>query len=151
MSGNAVRPMVFVVFRRVGEILVWVGRDEHGATFHRAVGGGIELGETAAAAAAREVREELGTELRDLRFLGVVEDIFPARGALHHELAMVFAADFADESWYGREAARMLDRPEVELVWRALNDGGDIPLYPAGLVDLLRGSGPAYVPAGQAG
>lgn len=67
--------MVFVVIRRGDGVLVWVGHDEYGGTYHRLIGGGIELGESAAAAVARELREELGADLTGVRFAGVVEDL----------------------------------------------------------------------------
>ena len=44
------------------------------------IGGRVEFGETSRDAIAREVREELSAEVRDLRLLGVLENIFTYDG-----------------------------------------------------------------------
>ncbi len=75
---------------RSGRVLVLDGFDRvKGEAFHRAIGGGIEFGETAEAALRREFLEELGVALGTVRLLEVVENAgdrrdppgHPARGA----------------------------------------------------------------------
>lgn len=63
-------------------------RDLH---FLRAIGGGIEFGETAAEALHREFMEELGVEIDSVEPLGVFENIFTYKGEPGHEIAHVFA------------------------------------------------------------
>jgi 8-oxo-dGTP pyrophosphatase MutT (NUDIX family) len=82
-----IRALAVCVVRRGEEILVFEGHDPvKGETFYRALGGGIEFGETGAKAAARELEEELGTRPRDLRYLATLENIFVFDGEPGHEI-----------------------------------------------------------------
>ena len=64
-------------------------------TFYRALGGEVEFGESAAEAAVRELREELGRDvvMRDL--LGVIENRFTLEGVPGHEIVFEYLAGFA--------------------------------------------------------
>lgn len=53
-------------------------------------GGHIEFGESAAAAAAREIHEETGLPSRVGPCVLITEGRFEARGKLHHEMNVVF-------------------------------------------------------------
>jgi len=78
-------------YRAVGVIL----HDGH-VLLHRAEadnfwslpGGRCEAGETSAAALARELREEMGVEVRVERLLWVAEVFFASGGTLNHELGL---------------------------------------------------------------
>lgn len=72
------------------------GRDSvKGETFHRALGGEVEFGETAAEAAARELREELGREVAVGDLLGAIENRFTLEGAPGHEIVFEHVGAFA--------------------------------------------------------
>lgn len=61
-------------------------------------GGGIDLGETAAEALAREFREELDEEIGCGALLYVVENFFTYDGVRYHELGLYFQAELPPES-----------------------------------------------------
>ena len=61
-------------------------------------GGRAEHGETAEQTIAREMREELETDVHVDRLLWIVENFFEFRGLSYHELALYFAIRFAPES-----------------------------------------------------
>lgn len=67
-----------------------------GERFLRALGGEIEFGESAEAAAGRELLEELGREVRVCALLGVTENLFEYRGGPGHEIVFEFVAEWAD-------------------------------------------------------
>ena len=101
----AIRVLALCVFRAGDRILVSHVVDARaGARYHRPLGGGVEFGETAAAALRREMREELGAEVTDLALLGVLENLFTYEGEARHEVVFVFDARLADAALYARDA-----------------------------------------------
>jgi len=72
-------------------------------------GGGVELGETVEQACIREMREETGLEISNLRLIGVYSD--PDRDPRGHVVSIAFVAE-ADIS--GLQAGS--DAAEVEIV-----------------------------------
>ena len=141
MNSKQIRPLALCVFRNGDRILVSAGYDSvKRETYDRPVGGGIEFGETGAAAVAREIREELGVEITGLRLLGAFENIFTLEGVVGHEIVMVYDARFVKESLYEDMTLpfRKEDRPQSHAHWRNLNQQQpDRPLYPTGLRELL--------------
>lgn len=112
-------------------VLVLSGRDHHkGLDFHRAIGGGIEFGETAADALHREFMEELGVRLDGCELLGVFENIFTYEGAACHEIAHVYAVTSAE-----------LDALPLDAELHVLDEGSPVRWVP---VDGIR-SGTARV------
>jgi len=111
-------------------------------TFYRPLGGGVEWHERAEDAVVREMKEEIGADLTDVRLLGVLENIFSYRGEEGHEIAFVFDGRFADASLYERDD--LVCREETvtwPARWMHLNQfvDGALPLYPDGLLELLTG------------
>jgi 8-oxo-dGTP diphosphatase len=72
-EGNEPRPMVGmgVLVLRGDMLLLGKRRGAHGEGFYAAPGGHIEWGESLAETARREVREECGLEVQDIRLLAV--------------------------------------------------------------------------------
>lgn len=137
MSAIGVKVMVVIARPRDGALLV---SEEPGPDgFARPLGGGIEFGESSADAARRELREELGVELEDLRLLGVLESRFELNGAAGHEIVFVYAAQLVDPAGYEWEERRILDHPptsNVRVHWRS-SQATEPPLVPTGLRGLL--------------
>jgi ADP-ribose pyrophosphatase YjhB (NUDIX family) len=87
-----IRPIVRCVLRRgeAPEILVVREEDpERGTDIWFPPGGGMDFGETAEEALRRELREELGAEVQNLRLLGVLESRFEYAGEQHHHLVLI--------------------------------------------------------------
>jgi 8-oxo-dGTP pyrophosphatase MutT (NUDIX family) len=113
-----------------------------GQSFYRPLGGAIEFGETAAATITREMAEELGAAVTELRYLGTVENIFSYNGQIGHEIVMVYDGKFVDSSLYDRPviAGAEDDGETIRAVWVNLADCRDPaapPVYPTGLLGLL--------------
>ncbi|MFC5498576.1 NUDIX hydrolase [Caenimonas terrae] len=141
MPAQKIRAVAICVFLDNGRILVNEGHDPvEGSSFCRPSDGGIEFGETGAEAVAREVREELGAEVANVRLIGTLENIFTYLGAPGHEIVQVYDGELADRSLYGRAFVSVVesDGQPFQAVWRGLGSfGPQLPLYPAGLVQLL--------------
>ena len=100
-----VRPIAICVLRRGSEILVFEARDSSAnGTFYRPLGGGVEFGELGAQAVVREIREEIGAEIVNVRYLATLENIFELEGAPGHEIVLVYEAEFAGSDVYERDA-----------------------------------------------
>jgi ADP-ribose pyrophosphatase YjhB (NUDIX family) len=140
---KSIRTIVLGIFRRGEQILVVEGYDPNkGETFFRPLGGGIEFGEYGTEALAREMREETGLEIENLRYLGMCENIFTYLGEMGHEIALVYSADFAEPWVYDSEwiESKEDDNTPFRAVWKRLDEFGkdkDGPLYPDGLTELL--------------
>lgn len=81
MKPGKVRPLAICVFRDGDHILAAQGFDEvKGQTFYRPLGGKIEFGERGAETVVREVMEEIGEVVMDVKYLGTLENIFTYAG-----------------------------------------------------------------------
>ncbi|MBW4488058.1 MAG: NUDIX hydrolase [Trichocoleus desertorum ATA4-8-CV12] len=69
-------------------------------TFYRALGGGVDFGETSLIALQREFQEEIQAELANIRYLGCLENLFVFDGRSGHELIQLYKCDFADPKFY---------------------------------------------------
>jgi ADP-ribose pyrophosphatase YjhB (NUDIX family) len=139
-----IRVLALCVFRAGDRILVSHVVDARaGAVYHRPLGGGVEFGETAAAAVRREMREELGAEIADVALLGVLENVFVYEGEARHEVVFVFDARLVDAALYARDALPVTEEGDgwADARWVALADfaAGRERLVPAGLLELLEG------------
>ena len=147
-----IRLLAVGVFRVGDRILVARGTDPAtGAPFDRPLGG-AEFGERAAAALARETREELGAEIEEPRLLGVLENLFAYAGRAHHEVVFVFDARFHDSALYTRGELAVVEPGAgwEPARWVPLADfaSGAARLVPDGLLALLQGAPPAAAPRG---
>lgn len=143
MKPHVIRPIAICVFHHDGRILAAEYREPVSERpFYRPLGGSIEFGETSAETIQREMREELGAEVTDLRYLGALENVFTYNGQTGHEIVMVYDGAFADRSLYERPALDGLEDngAPFRAVWLSL-DGcrlpGAPPVYPTGLLGLL--------------
>ena len=139
-----IRPLVICLFRYNGKILVSEEYDpSKNETFYRPLGGGIEFGEHSTEAIHREVKEEIGAEVKDLVYLGTLEDIFTFDGEPGHEIVQVYDGVLKESGLYeqavisGYEAD--VDQP-LKVMWKCLDEfgPGKSILYPDGLLDMLR-------------
>ena len=81
-----------VVFDEDGKIALLYAAKKH---FHKLPGGGIEGTESIEEALRREVSEEIGCTIRNIRELGIVEEF--RNKFMLHQLSYCFLADLAGE------------------------------------------------------
>lgn len=72
-------------------------------TFYRAMGGGVDFGETSRDALQREFQEEIQAELTNIRYLGCLENLFTYDGKPGHEIIQLYQCDFVDPKFYQLE------------------------------------------------
>jgi ADP-ribose pyrophosphatase YjhB (NUDIX family) len=140
--GQVVKAMAVIRRPRDGALLV----SEHAepGLFHRPLGGHVEFGECALDTVHRELLEEIGQGLAQVRLLGVLENIFPWRGAIAHEIVFLYVAAFSDPAAYEVDEQGIRDEADgrTRVIWRTAGSPGP-PLYPAGVAGLIATAPPA--------
>ncbi|NUQ86063.1 MAG: NUDIX domain-containing protein [Anaerolineales bacterium] len=143
MKKNKIRPLAICVFRKNNKILVAEGYDPvKGQTFYRPLGGAIEFGEPAEQTVRRELMEEIGAEVGELKYLGALENIFVFNGEAGHEIVLVYDGVLKEAGLYeqaeveGKEAEV---NESFKAVWKRLDEfvEGKSILYPTGLLEML--------------
>lgn len=143
---NQIRPLAICIFRNNDRILVAEGydpvKDEH---FYRPLGGGIEFGEYSQQTIHRELKEEIGAEVCELKYLGTVENIFVFNGTPGHEIIQIYDGVLKEAGLYVYELPEIIGR-EMDIdatfraVWKPIDEfgAGKSILYPIGLLELLK-------------
>jgi ADP-ribose pyrophosphatase YjhB (NUDIX family) len=143
MIPNIIRTIAVGIIRRGNSILVIEWYDSvKKEQFYRPIGGGVDFQEKGEDAVIREFREEIGAELEQVSFLGVMENIFTYEGTPGHEIVLIFNATFADRQFYEMEIINGIEEGNSFLAkWKELDDfrSGKSILYPDGLLQLLEG------------
>ena len=144
MKPRRIRVIAICAIWSRGRILVFEGFDSVKNThYYRPLGGGVEPGETSEEAATREVQEEVGLEIANLRLLGVLENLFRLEGEPFHEVVFVYEGRFRDELANQRDEFRVEEDngQTMRAVWRDLNSFDESHrLVPEGLSALLQRS-----------
>lgn len=130
--GNLIFPriepcIITVVSRDDGKILL-AKHVQRNQNIYACIAGFMEAGETAEQAVAREVMEETGLRIRDIRYFGSQSWPFPAQlmlgftarldgGELHLQ-----ADELADAQWFDRNDCP-LSPPPGSIAWRLIHEG----------------------------
>jgi 8-oxo-dGTP pyrophosphatase MutT (NUDIX family) len=141
---NKIRPLAICIFRKNDRILVAEGYDpvkhEH---FYRPLGGGIEFGEYSEQTIRRELMEEIGAEVCELKYLGTLENVYVFNGTPGHEIIRIYDGVLKNAELY--EMPEIIGR-EMDIdvtfraVWKTIDEfgAGKSILYPTGLLELLK-------------
>ena len=111
----------------------------------RPIGGGIEYGERSNAALIREIREELGEEIEDLRLVCILENLFVCDGEAGHEIDFIYDARLTDKTLYDRNVLHAYEHgnnTHFTLHWRSLAEinAAGLRLGPDALRAVLAGN-----------
>lgn len=77
--------------------------------FYRALGGGVDFGETSVAALQREFQEELQAELTNIRYLTCIENLFVYNGKPGHEIIQLYQCDFTEPRFYQLDSVAFVE------------------------------------------
>jgi 8-oxo-dGTP pyrophosphatase MutT (NUDIX family) len=99
-----IRVLALGIIRRGDRVFISEGYDPvKQQTFYRAMGGGVDCGETSLEALQREFQEEIQAELTNIKYLGCMENLFTFNGKPGHEILFVYECDFVDPKFYQLE------------------------------------------------
>jgi 8-oxo-dGTP pyrophosphatase MutT (NUDIX family) len=100
-----IRVLALGLIRDDGRIFVSEGYDSlKQETYYRALGGGVDFGETSEAALKREFQEEIQADLTNINYVGCIESIFICNGKQGHEIIQLYECDFVDSKFYQLES-----------------------------------------------
>ena len=120
------------IFKKEGKILLCKGYDSvKKETFYRIVGGTLNFGEKAEEAIRREIIEELNSEIENLEFITVVENIFTFEGKAGHEICFIYKGDLTNRKIYKKKHIPINDEG-FPTEWVSISDilTGKVILYP---------------------
>ena len=143
---NRIRPIAICLFRHNDCILVAEGYDpDKKENFYRPLGGGIEFGEYSEQTIRREILEEIGAEVCELKYLGTLENIFVFNGTPGHEIVQVYNGSLRDIRLYEQTVivGQEVDSDDTfRAVWKHIDEFGEgkYILYPTGLLEIIRQS-----------
>lgn len=141
MRIDQIRPLALCIIKYQDKVLVGDGYDsKKDEVFYRLLGGGIEFGETGEEAVKREFKEELNTDLENVKYITTLENIFAYNGNSGHEIILVFSGDFVKKELYQRKDLVILDTKEKHKTsWQTINNFKEkkLILYPAGALRYL--------------
>ncbi|MEB3291669.1 MAG: NUDIX domain-containing protein [Synechococcales bacterium] len=105
MRKRKIRVIVLGLVRHGDRVLLSEGYDSKlGSHYYRALGGGIDFGESSQDALRREFQEELRVELENIRYLGCSENLFCLEDEPGHEIVFAYQCDLCDRSLYEKSS-----------------------------------------------
>jgi 8-oxo-dGTP pyrophosphatase MutT (NUDIX family) len=136
-----IRVVVLGIIRDGDRIFVSKGYDPvKETTFYRAMGGGVDFGETSLIALEREFQEEIQAELKNIRYIGCLENIFTFNGKPGHEILQLYECDFVDPKFYELETIDFSEgKRQKTAVWVDINNlkSGEYRLVPEQFMNYL--------------
>ena len=129
-----IRVLALGLIRDGGRIFVSEGYDTaKQETYYRALGGGVDFGETSQAALEREFQEEIQADLTNIHYLGCIESIFTFNGKQGHEIIQLYECDFVDSKFYKLESLIFSEskKHQHKALWL------DISLFKSGKLKLV--------------
>ena len=117
-KSNKIRFLVLGLIRDGNRILLSKGYDPvKQDTFYRALGGGVDFGETSYDALKREFQEEIQAELSNIKYLGCIENLFTYNGQPGHEIVQLYQCDLADPKLYQLEQLEVIEAEDKHLAF----------------------------------
>ena len=134
-----IRILAAAVIKKNNKILVIPGFDhKKNESFSRIIGGGVEFGEKIEEALKREIMEEIGSELENIKYLGFLENLFVFEGSNGHEIFFIYRADLKNKELYNKTEILILDSKNKEkAIWSDIKDLEQGKLYPLGILKYI--------------
>ena len=104
------------------------------------VGGRIEIGENSVDTIKREIKEELGKDIKITEYISTIENFFEMKGSKYHEIMFVHKVEFVDEK--DKDIEYTLENIEgkdyLKYEWLELDKIEQYPLWPKAIQEVLK-------------
>ncbi len=137
---NKIRPIVVGLFRYKDKVLVDEYYDKvKKQKFYRLPGGGIQFREKAIDALKREMMEEHKTGIKNIKYLGVSENLFTLLGKSCHEIVFFYQATLTKKKLYTQKEVDSFE-PNLKVTWQPIKmfKNKKLIIYPSGVIELLK-------------
>lgn len=142
MKESKIRVKAMCLFVRDGRVLLQSGKSINSLNpsrhvfpdnWYRVLGGSLNFLETSEQGVRREIREEIGSEIDNLKLLDAVENIFEYKGETKHEVVFLYGGDLSNAELYSKEVIHVVDSDyEFDAEWVSVEKvlSGEIDLKP---------------------
>ena len=126
---------VSAIFRYGNKILL---HHELNSIHYTLPGGRVKEGETTEETLKREIKEEMGQEVKIIKSVSFMENLFTDNKKKYHEILVTYELEFLDKSMYEKEIIPTIEKDkELEFIWYDIEKLNDIIFVPKALKDLI--------------
>lgn len=126
---------VSAIFRYGNKILL---HHELNSIHYTLPGGRVKEGETTEETLRREIKEEMGQEIKIIKPISFMENLFTDNKKKYHEILVTYELEFLDKSMYEKEVIPTIEKDkELEFIWYDIDKLNDIIFLPKALKDLI--------------
>ena len=131
---NNIRIKAMLLIIDNGRLLAGKGHDNvKNEDFYRLLGGSLNFNETSEQGIRREIKEELNSDIENLKLLDVIENIFTYNGNFGHEITFLFKGKLLNQKINQKEIIHIMeDNYEFDAYWIDQKDvlTHKVQLYP---------------------
>lgn len=131
---------VSAIIRNGTKVLLHKGIEEKRGTLP---GGRVMAGERTDEALIRELKEEIGADIKIIKERSFIENFFnfEKKQKDYHELLMTYEAEFIDKDFYKKdkiEAKEEHKKGKLEFIWKEIEDLNEENFKPKALIKILK-------------
>ena len=106
------------------------------------IGGRVEIGENSADTIKREIKEELGKNIKITGYISTIENFFELKGIKYHEIMFVYKAEFCNEEdkkiEYTMENMEGGIESDIHYEWIKMDELEEYPLKPQKIINVIK-------------
>lgn len=103
------------------------------------IGGRVEIGEDSAKTVKREIKEELGKDIKITGYIGTIENFFEMKDSKYHEIMFVHQVEFTDkeDKKIDYTLKNIEGKDYLQYEWLDINKIENYPLWPRAIQEII--------------